>query len=62
MDHPVLAAFALVLVLEGIMPFLAPTQWKQMLQHISQMPDRQLRIMGAGMMVVGVILFKIIQA
>ncbi len=62
MEHPVIAALALVLVLEGIMPFLAPAKWKQMLQNISQMPDPQLRIMGAVMMVVGVILFKMIQA
>jgi len=60
-EHPFIAAIALVLVLEGIMPFLAPQQWKQMLQQISQMSDKNLRIMGAVMMIVGALLFKIIR-
>lgn len=60
-EHPFIAAIALVLVIEGIMPFLAPQQWKQMLVQISQMSDKNLRIMGAGMMIVGVIIFKMIQ-
>ena len=61
-EHPIIAAVALVLVLEGIMPFLAPQQWKQMLQQISQMSDKNLRIMGAVMMIVGAVLFKMIQS
>ncbi|KAA3638396.1 MAG: DUF2065 domain-containing protein [Proteobacteria bacterium] len=60
-EHPFIAAIALVLILEGIMPFVAPSQWKQMLVQISQMSDKNLRIMGAVMMIVGVLIFKIIQ-
>jgi hypothetical protein len=59
-EHPFLAAIALVLVLEGIMPFIAPRQWKNMLLQISQMSDKNLRIMGAVMMIVGALLFNII--
>ncbi|MCX7545717.1 DUF2065 domain-containing protein [Marinicella gelatinilytica] len=61
-EHPFIAAIALVLILEGIMPFVAPGQWKQMLAQISQMSDKNLRIMGAAMMVIGVLIFKMIQA
>ena len=60
-EHPFIAAIALVLVLEGMMPFLAPQQWKQMLLQISQMSDKNLRIMGAVMMIVGAFIFKMIQ-
>lgn len=44
------------------MPFLAPGHWKQMLQNISQMSDKNLRIMGAVMMIVGALLFNMIKA
>ncbi len=33
------AALALVLVLEGILPFLAPTQWKQAVRQIAEADD-----------------------
>ncbi|GAA4823907.1 membrane protein [Marinicella pacifica] len=61
-DHPFLAAIALVLVLEGIMPFIAPEAWKKMLLNISEMSDKNLRIMGAVMMIVGALLFKLLQS
>lgn len=40
------AALCLVLVLEGLMPFLAPRMWKRMLVEVSGMSDRQLRVAG----------------
>ena len=47
------AAFALVLVLEGILPFLAPAHWKQAIRQIAQADDATLRMIGLGCMVVG---------
>ena len=51
-----LAALALVLVLEGIMPFLNPGGLRRTLAVIEQLNDRQLRILGAVSMVAGLIL------
>ncbi len=48
-----LAAFALYLVLEGIMPFLNPTAMKRAMQRFAGMPDLQLRIAGGVSMVAG---------
>ena len=34
-------AFALVFVLEGLMPFLAPARWRDMVRQISQVDDTE---------------------
>jgi len=51
-----LAACALYLVLEGILPFLNPQAMKRTMQAFSMLEDRQLRIAGLASMVVGALL------
>jgi uncharacterized protein YjeT (DUF2065 family) len=41
-----LAALALYLVIEGLLPFASPRGWRQALELLGQLPDRQLRIFG----------------
>ncbi|MGD8514108.1 MAG: DUF2065 domain-containing protein [Granulosicoccaceae bacterium] len=53
MWHDLLAAFALVLVIEGIMPFLSPDGWRRMMLSVSQLDDRALRLAGLISMLVG---------
>jgi uncharacterized protein YjeT (DUF2065 family) len=60
MWHELAIAFCLLLVLEGLMPFLAPAKWKQMLVSVSQVEDRQLRIIGLISMLSGVGLLYLI--
>lgn len=59
MAHPVwrdlTAALALVLVLEGILPFANPTGLRRALQMIQQLTDNQLRTMGLGSMLLGLL-------
>ena len=55
------AALALALVIEGMMPFLSPGGWKQMIQSISQMEDASLRVMGLMVMIVGVVLLYLVR-
>ena len=50
------AALALVLVLEGVLPFLAPVRWKEAVQALAQLADGQLRMIGLGSMVGGLLL------
>jgi uncharacterized protein YjeT (DUF2065 family) len=47
------AAFALYLVLEGILPFLNPGGAKRALASLSQMDERALRLVGLGSMIAG---------
>lgn len=51
-----LDAFALLLVLEGIMPFLSPSSVRRLLARLSELGDGSLRIAGLASMVVGVVL------
>jgi uncharacterized protein len=54
--YDLLAAFALFLVIEGIIPFLNPSGMKRALARIIEIGDRELRLAGLGCMLVGVVL------
>lgn len=60
MWHELAIAFCLLLVLEGLMPFAAPRQWRAMLATVSQATDGQLRLAGLASMLTGVILLYLI--
>jgi len=49
-------AFALLLVLEGMIPFLSPRMAKKISQQVSNYPEKTLRIFGFSSMLSGVIL------
>ena len=51
-----LMAFALMLVLEGLLPFLAPTLWRDTFRRILQLSDGQIRFFGLASMLVGIVL------
>ena len=50
-----LTALALVLVIEGIVPFVSPQSLRRMLETVSQLDDRSLRITGLISMIFGVV-------
>ncbi|WP_308420809.1 DUF2065 domain-containing protein [Halopseudomonas salina] len=54
-------AMCLVLVIEGLMPFLAPGRWKRMLTGITQISDSQLRIIGLCSMVIGTLFLYLVR-
>jgi uncharacterized protein YjeT (DUF2065 family) len=56
-----LAALALVLVIEGMVPFLNPQSLRRMLEMASQVDDRTLRIMGFVSMLFGVVMLYIVR-
>jgi uncharacterized protein YjeT (DUF2065 family) len=49
----ILAIAGMVLVLEGVLPFVAPAMWRETMQRIAQMQDGQIRFIGLGGIVVG---------
>ncbi|MFZ5756946.1 MAG: DUF2065 domain-containing protein [Pseudomonadota bacterium] len=51
-----LAAFALYLVLEGLLPALAPARFRQAMQALTGVEDRALRALGLVVMAAGVLL------
>jgi len=56
-----LAALALVLVIEGMVPFLNPQSLRRMVEMVSKLDDRTLRITGLVSMIVGVVLLTIVR-
>ncbi|HAI70258.1 MAG TPA: DUF2065 domain-containing protein [Gammaproteobacteria bacterium] len=53
-------AIALILVIEGIMPFLNPKGWRKTLRTVSEMDDNTLRTIGLLSMTFGVILLYLV--
>lgn len=56
-----LAALALVLVIEGIVPFVSPQSLRRMLATVSQLDDRSLRITGLVSMIFGVVMLYLVR-
>ncbi|HUO81248.1 MAG TPA: DUF2065 domain-containing protein [Gammaproteobacteria bacterium] len=51
-----LTAFGLVLVIEGIMPFLSPLAWRRTLEAVAQLDTRRLRLVGLASMAAGLVI------
>lgn len=51
-----LMALGLMLVLEGMMPFLFPSAWRETLRKLVQFQDGQLRFLGLTLMLSGLLL------
>ncbi len=56
MWNDLLAAVALLLVIEGILPFLNPQTLRNTLQQMIKLDDRSLRMIGLASMLAGVAL------
>ena len=54
-----LLAIALMLVIEGALPFLAPRLWRDTFRRITQMTDGQLRFIGLTSMLIGLIVLTL---
>ena len=53
-------ALSLVFILEGILPFLSPSRWRQMMTLVAQMDDRIIRNFGLGSMIFGLFLLYLV--
>jgi uncharacterized protein YjeT (DUF2065 family) len=60
MWHELWIAMALVLVIEGILPFLNPRGYKAMMASVSGMKDRSIRLTGLVSMLIGVALLYLV--
>ena len=59
MTSSLLLVFALMLILEGAMPFIAPAAWRETFRRLTQMSDGQIRFIGLSSMLIGLILVMI---
>ncbi|WP_016955273.1 DUF2065 domain-containing protein [Catenovulum agarivorans] len=56
MEFAWLKLIALVLIIEGIGPFLFPNKWRNYLIQMAQMPAQQMRIIGGFLLLIGTII------
>ncbi len=56
-----LTALALVLVIEGVIPFANPQSLRRMLETVAQLDDRSLRLTGLVSMICGVIMLYLVR-
>ena len=56
-----LMAFALMLIIEGLLPFLAPKLWRDTFRRITRMSDGQIRFFGLTSMLIGVLLLFLVR-
>ena len=57
----ILRALALVLIIEGLLPFIAPDRWRAMLLQVIKVDSRSLRIFGAVMIGSGIIALQLLR-
>jgi len=51
-----LTAVALMLIIEGLMPFLLPAVWRNAFRRLTEMSDGQIRFVGLSSMLAGLLL------
>ncbi|WP_323004536.1 DUF2065 domain-containing protein [Denitromonas sp.] len=59
MKSTLLTAFALMLLIEGVLPFVSPARWRELFRKAVQMEDGQIRFIGLSSMLIGLILLVI---
>jgi uncharacterized protein YjeT (DUF2065 family) len=59
--NTLLAAFALMLVIEGVLPFLVPTLWRDTFRRLTELSDGQIRFIGLTSMLAGLLLLYIVR-
>jgi len=60
MPHDLSAALCLVLVIEGLVLFAMPRNWQSMMREAQKLEPRTLRLCGAGVMVVGLVVLQLV--
>jgi len=54
-------AFALLLVVEGLLPFVAPRFWRETFRRLTELTDGQLRFVGLASIVVGALFLLLLR-
>lgn len=58
----ILTALALVLVIEGLLPFASPGRYRQMVAEIVRLSDNHIRSVGLVVIVVGLVLLYLVRS
>lgn len=61
MTSTLLMAFGLMLVIEGLLPFVAPRIWRETFRRVTEMADGQLRFIGLSSIIIGLVMIMLFQ-
>lgn len=53
------SAVALVLIFEGLLPFLNPAAWRRVFERALQLTDAQIRLLGLSSLAIGVVILLV---
>lgn len=59
MNNTLLLALGLMLVIEGVLPFIAPKVWRETFRRVTELADGQIRFVGLTSLVVGMLLLTV---
>ena len=54
-----LGGVALMLVLEGLLPFLSPSRWRSVFERATRLSDGQIRFFGLSSMLIGLVMLLV---
>ncbi len=55
-----LIAVALMLIMEGMLPFLSPQTWREAFRKLTEINDNQIRFIGLTSMLIGLALLLVV--
>jgi uncharacterized protein YjeT (DUF2065 family) len=59
MGNTLLSALALMLVIEGVLPFLVPAIWRETFRRLTELSDGQIRFIGLTSMLSGLLMLYV---
>ncbi|NQV87241.1 MAG: DUF2065 domain-containing protein [Woeseiaceae bacterium] len=62
MATEIFTALALVLIIEGMLPFMSPRRYRELVAEIGRLRDNQIRTIGLAVMIIGLVGLFLIRA
>ena len=59
--NEILTAFALVLIIEGLLPFASPSRYRQMVAQLVSLGDNHIRTVGLVIIAIGLVLLYVVR-
>lgn len=59
MANSLILALAMMLVIEGVLPFVAPKAWRETFRRITELNDGQIRFIGLASMLIGLAMLSL---
>lgn len=61
MNTTLLVALGLMLMIEGVFPFVAPKLWRDTFRRVTELADGQIRFLGLTSLIVGVLILTVMR-